>query len=69
MINSIYYYLILLLLNIKFLLDNTLSNILFTEPKNKSDQTGLQQKEDFSKEDLKDTQSTNDWDNKEVVLC
>ena len=69
MINSIYYYLILLLLDIKFLLDNTLSNILFTEPKNKSDQTGLKQKEDFSKEDLKDTQSTNDWDNKEVVLC
>ena len=40
-------------------MDNTLSNILFTEPINKSDQTGLKQ-QDFPKEELKGTQSTND---------
>ena len=39
---------------------NTLSNILFTEPTNKTDHTGLQQQEDFPKEELKGTQSTND---------
>ena len=50
-------------------MDNTLSNILFTEPKNKSDQTGLKQQEDFPKEELKSTQSTIEWENKEVVLC
>ena len=33
---------------------------MFTEPKNKSHYTGLQQKEDFPKEELKGTQSTND---------
>ena len=41
-------------------MDNTLSNILFTEPINKSDQTGLKQQEDFPKEELKGTQPTND---------
>ena len=41
-------------------MDNTLSNILLIEPINKSDHTGLQQKEDFQKEELKGTQSTND---------
>ena len=41
-------------------MDNTLSNILFTEPINKSEQTGLKQQEDFPKEELKGTQSTND---------
>ena len=34
-------------------MDNTLSNILFTEPINKSDQTGLKQQENFPKEELK----------------
>ena len=41
-------------------MDNTLSNILFTEPISKSDHTGLQQQADFLKEELKGTQSTND---------
>ena len=41
-------------------MDNTLSNILFTEPMNKSDHTGLKQQEEFRKEELKGTQSTND---------
>ena len=41
-------------------MDNTLSNMLFTEPVNKSDQTGLKQQEYFTKEELKGTQSTND---------
>ena len=50
------------------LLDNTLSNILFTEPINKSNQTGLKQQCDFPKEELNGTQSTNDWENKEVVF-
>ena len=49
-------------------MDNTLSNILFTEPINKSDQTGLTQQEQFTKEELKGTQSLNDWENKEVVI-
>ena len=49
-------------------MDNTLSKILFTEPINKSDQTGLKQQENFPKEELKGTQSTNDWDFKEVVF-
>ena len=47
-------------------MDNTLNNILFTEPINKSDQTGLKQQEYFPKEELKGTQSTNDWENKVV---
>ena len=47
-------------------MDNTLSNILFTEPINKSDHTGLNQQEEFPKEELKGTQSTNDWENKVV---
>ena len=41
-------------------MDNTLSNIMFTEPINKSDHTGLKQQKDFPKEELKGTQSTND---------
>ena len=41
-------------------MDKTLSNILFTIPINKSDHTGLQQQEDFPKEELKGTQPTND---------
>ena len=45
-------------------MDNTLSNILFTEPINKSDQTLLKQQEGFPKEELKGTQPTNDWENK-----
>ena len=47
-------------------MDNTLSNILFTEPINKSDQTGLKQQDDFPQEELKGTQPTNDWENKVV---
>ena len=47
-------------------MDNTLSNILFREPINKSDHTGLLQQEDFPKEELKGTQSTIDWANKIV---
>ena len=47
-------------------MDNTLSNILFTEPISKSDQTGLNQQEDFPKEDLKGTQPTNDWEKRVV---
>ena len=39
---------------------------MFTEPINKSDHTGLQQQEDFPQEELKGTQSTNDWENKVV---
>ena len=42
------------------MLDNTPSNILFTEPINKSSQTGLKQQEKFPEEELKGTQSTND---------
>ena len=45
-------------------MDNTLSNIMFTEPIDKSDQTGLKHQEDFLKEKLKGSQSTNDWQNK-----
>ena len=41
-------------------MDNTLSNILFTEPINKSDHTGLKQQEEFPKEELKGTQPTYD---------
>ena len=41
-------------------MDNTLSNIMFTEPINKSDQTGLKQQEGFSKKELKGTQTTTD---------
>ena len=41
-------------------MDNTLSNILFTETKNKSDHTGLKQQKDFPKEEMKGSQSTND---------
>ena len=41
-------------------MDNTLSNIMFTEPINKSDHTGLKQQEYFPKEELKGTQSMND---------
>ena len=33
---------------------------MFTEPINKSDRTGLKQQEDFPKEGLKGTQSTNE---------
>ena len=33
---------------------------MFTEPISKSDQTGLKQKEDFAKEEVKGTQSTKD---------
>ena len=47
-------------------MDNTLSNILFTEPIKKSDQTGSKQKENFPMEELKGTQLTNDWQNKVV---
>ena len=49
----------ILILNNTILLDNTSSNITFTEPINKSDHTGLQQK-DFPEEELKGTQTTND---------
>ena len=41
-------------------MDNTLSNILFTEPINKSDQTGLKQQEYFPKEELKGIHATNE---------
>ena len=41
-------------------MDNTLSNILFTEPINKSDHTGLKQQEYFPMQELKGTQSTNE---------
>ena len=41
-------------------MDNVLSNILFTEPKNKSDQTGLKERQDFPKEEMKGTQPTKD---------
>ena len=41
-------------------MDNTLSNILFTEPINKSDQPRLKQQENFPKEELKGTQSLNE---------
>ena len=40
-------------------MDNTLSNILFTEPIIKQDQTGLKQQEDFPKEKLKGAQLLN----------
>ena len=49
-------------------MDNTSSIIMFTEPINESDQTGLKQQEDFPKEELKGTQSTNDSEKKEVVF-
>ena len=41
---------------------------MFTEPINKSYQTGLKQQEEFPKEELKGIQSTNDWENKAVVF-
>ena len=47
-------------------MDITLSNIMFKEPINKSDHTGLQQQNKFPKEELKGTQSMNDWENKVV---
>ena len=34
-------------------MDKTLSNILFTEPKNESDHTGLKQQKDFPKKNWK----------------
>ena len=49
-------------------MDNTLSNILFTEPINKSDQTGLNQQENFPNEELKGTQSTKAWENKNLYF-
>ena len=55
-------------MNNTLLLDNTLSNIMFTQPINKSDRTGLKQKEYFPKEELKGTQSTNDRENEKVVF-
>ena len=60
MLNNVFHWIILLLL------DNTLSNIMFTEPINKSDQTGLKQQEKFPKKELKGIQPTNDWENKVV---
>ena len=45
-------------------MDNTLSNLLFTKPINKSDHTGLKEQKWFTKEELKGTQSMNDWENK-----
>ena len=68
MLSSIDQYLILLLRTIKLILDKTLSNIMFTEPINKSDQTGLKQQEYFLKEEMKITQSKNDWEDEEVVF-
>ena len=50
------------------MLDSTVSNIMFTEPINKSDQTGLKQQEDFPKEKFKGTQSTIEWENKEILF-
>ena len=41
---------------------------MFTEPINKSDQTGLEQQEDFPKDELKGTQSTNEREDKNVVF-
>ena len=41
-------------------MDDTRSNIMFTEPTNKANQTGLKQGEDFPKEELKGTQPKND---------
>ena len=41
-------------------MDNTLSNILFKEPINKSDQTGLKQQEDFQMKESKAIQPTKD---------
>ena len=62
-------WLIFLLLNNTLIVDNTLSYIIFREPINKSDETRLKQQENFSKEEMKGTQSTNEWEIKEVVLC
>ena len=47
-------------------MDNTLSNIMFIEPINKSDHTGLQQHDKFMKKELKGSQWTNDWEKKVV---
>ena len=41
-------------------MDKTLKDIMFTEPKNKSNQTGLKPQEDFPKQKLKGIQPTND---------
>ena len=49
-------------------MDNTLSNILLTETINKSDHTGFLKQENFPKEELKGTQSTNDWESKSIVF-
>ena len=41
---------------------------MFTEPINKSDQAALKQQEKLPKEEMKGTQSTHEWENKEVVF-
>ena len=41
-------------------MDNTLNNILFTEPINKSDHTGLKQQEDFPEGRI-ERYSINEW--------
>ena len=50
-------------------MDNTLSNILFTAPMNKSDQTGLKQQEDFPEERIERYSINERLKKKEVVLC
>ena len=53
--NNKEHWIIFLILNNTLLLDNTLSNILFGEPINISDQTVLKQQEDIPKEKMKGT--------------
>ena len=67
--NNKYHWLMFLLLIINSILDNNLSNILFTEPINQSYHKVLQQQENFQQEKLKGAQPKNDWENKELVLC
>ena len=66
--NDKQHWIIFLILNTTSILDKNLSNIMFTEPINKSDNREQQQQEDFPKEELKGTQTTNDWENKEVAF-
>ena len=58
--NNERHWILFLVQNKSLILDDTLSNSMFREPINKSDQTGLKQQEQFPEEELKGTQSTID---------
>ena len=68
MLNNIYHWLILLLKDINWTMDKTLSKVLFTEPINKSNHREVREQQELPKEKLEGTQPTNDWEYKEVVF-